>query len=65
MAMADVQVSVGLGRKARLHDNIAELLRAQVFNDDVADEVRRAGLRRRRSVQISVDLWLRAHVISF
>ena len=45
--MADVQVAVGLGRKAGLDDGVAVLLRFQIFNDDVADEVRGARLGRR------------------
>ena len=45
--MADVQIAVGLGRKAGLDDGVAELLRFQIFNDNVADEVRGARLGRR------------------
>ncbi len=44
--MADMQIAVGLGREAGLDDGVAELLRFQIFNNNVADEVRGAGLGR-------------------
>ena len=50
--MADVEVAVGLGRKARLHDGIAVLLRAHIFGDDVAEEVWKSGCG--RAFQIGV-----------
>ena len=39
LGVADVEVAVGLGWKARLHDGVAELIRLEVSLDDVADEV--------------------------
>ena len=45
LGMTDVQVSVGLGRKARLHAALV-LVGLQVFKNDVADEIRRTGLGR-------------------
>ena len=50
--MADVEVAVGLGRKARLHDGIAVLLRAHIFGDDVPEEVWKSGCG--RAFQIGV-----------
>ena len=44
LGVPDVQIAVGLGRKAGLDDRIAELLGLQVLNHSVADEVRRARL---------------------
>ena len=39
LGVADVQIAVGLGRKARMHA-AAELVGLQIVEDDVADEVR-------------------------
>jgi hypothetical protein len=44
--VADVQVTVGLGRKTGLNYGIAVLLGLEVFDDLVADEVRGARLGR-------------------
>jgi hypothetical protein len=54
--MADVQVAVGLGRKAGLDDGIAVLLRLQILNDGIADEVRGARLGGRVCGQLRWDL---------
>src|SRR5580698_562689 len=45
LGMADVEIAVGLGREAGLHTAIV-LVGLKVFENDVADEVRRS--RRRR-----------------
>ncbi len=39
LGVADVQVSVGLRRKARLNDGVAELPGLQILDEDVANEV--------------------------
>src|SRR5258708_18386684 len=41
LGVADVQVAVGLGRKAR--DDLRVTLRGDIRRDDVADEVTRGG----------------------
>ncbi len=48
LGVADVQVSVGLRRKARLNDGVAVLLRLQILDEHLADEVggTGGGLRR-------------------
>ena len=39
LGVADVEVAVGLGRKAGLDDGVAVLFGADIFGDDVAEEV--------------------------
>ena len=39
LGVADVEIAVGLGGKARLDDGVAEFFGAHVFGDDVAEEV--------------------------
>ena len=39
LGVADVQVAVGLGRKAGLDDGVAELLGLEVFDETLADEI--------------------------
>ncbi len=51
--MADVEVAVGLGRKARLHDGIAVLFGAHIFGDDVAEEVWKSGCGRAFRIGVS------------
>ena len=44
LGVADVQIAVRLGRKARVHAALV-LVGLQVVEDDVADEIRGAGRR--------------------
>ncbi len=39
LGVADVEVAVGLGRKAGLDDGVAVLFGADILGDDVAEEV--------------------------
>jgi len=43
LGVADVEVAVGLGRKAGLDDGVAELFGAHILGDHVAEEVGGSG----------------------
>ncbi len=39
LGVADMQIAVGLGGKAGLHDRVAELLRAHILGDLIVEKV--------------------------
>ena len=61
--VADVQVAVGLGRKAGVHAP-AVLVGFQVFEDDVADEISRTGCRIHNSFSLAMAWSIRRRQVS-
>src|ERR1019366_1113227 len=62
--MADVQVAVGLGRKAGVHASVV-LAGLQVFDDDVADEISRTGCRIHNSFSLAMAWSIRRRQVSW
>jgi hypothetical protein len=61
--VADMEVAVGLGRKARVYAP-AILVGLQVFEDDVADEISRAGCRIHNSFSLAMAWSIRRRQVS-
>ncbi len=58
--VADVEVAVGLGRKAGLNDCVAVFFGVDVFGDDVAEEIGGAGFR---GFRIRADRGYHAYIV--